>query len=372
MKRLILLGGGHAHVHVLSQLGLQPMPGVDVVLVSAYEQQLYSGMLPGLVAGHYVKEQLAIDLRRLCANAHAEFTPETATSIDAGQRLVTLADGRSAQYDVLSLDIGSAMDRDAIRGAREHALFVRPIEHFARLVDGVFEYAAQKVLDLVVVGGGAAGFEMAMAFAWRLGLPPGERARISLVAGEPGLLPMYPPRVRERAHEMLRQARVTVLNQHCLEITGTHAVLTNGARLACDVPVIATAGGPNPLLQHSGLQLNEAGYVVSGATLQSVSHPNVFAVGDTAARDDLALPKSGVYAVRAGPTLAFNLRRFLAGGTLQRWQPSLRSLSLLSCGDRTAIASWGEWSAQGRWAWWWKDRIDRAFVARYSGPKVNA
>ena len=65
--------------------------------------------------------------------------------------------------------------------------------------------------------------------------------------------------------------------------------------------------------------------------------------------------------------LAANLRRFIAAGDLLPHLPQQRTLNLLSCGERRAIASWGDWSAEGRWVWWWKDRIDRAFVRRYSG-----
>jgi NADH dehydrogenase FAD-containing subunit len=72
--------------------------------------------------------------------------------------------------------------------------------------------------------------------------------------------------------------------------------------------------------------------------------------------------------VRAGPPLALNLRRALAGGVLQPHRPQARALNLIACGEKTAIASWGPWSAEGRWVWRWKDRIDRAFVARYALP----
>jgi hypothetical protein len=59
------------------------------------------------------------------------------------------------------------------------------------------------------------------------------------------------------------------------------------------------------------------------------------------------------------------LRRFIAGGALLPYQPQQRSLNLLACGEKFAIASWGSWVVQGRWVWRWKDRIDRAFVQRY-------
>jgi hypothetical protein len=53
---------------------------------------------------------------------------------------------------------------------------------------------------------------------------------------------------------------------------------------------------------------------------------------------------------------------------LRTHTPQTRTLYLLACGERRAIASWGPWSAEGRWVWRWKDRIDRGFVARYTRP----
>jgi NADH dehydrogenase FAD-containing subunit len=126
----------------------------------------------------------------------------------------------------------------------------------------------------------------------------------------------------------------------------------------------------------SGLALDGKGFIVTGPTLQSGSHPEVFAAGDVASRIDAPHAKSGVYAVRAGPPLAANLRLWCAlgeagGVQLRRHMPQARTLNLVSCGARRAIASWGPWSAEGRWVWWWKNHIDRAFVARYSPRRLG-
>ena len=91
-------------------------------------------------------------------------------------------------------------------------------------------------------------------------------------------------------------------------------------------------------------------------------------MGDVASRHDAPRPKSGVYAVRAGPPLLHNLRRYAGGGVLKSHAPQRRSLNLLSCGGREALASWNGWALQGRWCWWCKDRIDRAFIERYRLP----
>ena len=370
MKRLLLLGGGHAHVHVLQAIAREPLPGAEVLLVTPYSRQMYSGMVPGLVAGHYSAAACAIPLQPLALAARLPLVESSAVSIDAAARKVTLADGRIAEYDVLSIDTGSVMDRSLIPGAREHGLFVRPIEHFVQLFEGLLDLAAQRVLDIVVLGGGAAGVELAMALQYRLGETGAtrgqERARIALVTGGAAPLAGYPPHVMQRAARALRQRRITVLPEVCAAIERGHVLLGNGARLACDAPVLAIGSGAPAWLTGSGLTLDERGFIVTGPSLQSTSHAEVFAVGDVASRNDVLLPKSGVHAVRAGPPLAHNLRALLAGGTLVQHRPQNRTLNLLACGERRAIASWGGWSAEGAWVWRWKDHIDRAFVARYS------
>src|SRR4249920_2402656 len=142
MRRLVLLGGGHAHVQVLAEMARDPMPGVQAVLATPYARQIYSGMLPGWVAGHYTIEQCAIALEPLARAAKVELALSPAVGLNAGERTVTLADGRVAEYDVLSIDTGSLFDRDGIPGAREHGLFLRPIEHFVELYERLLALAS--------------------------------------------------------------------------------------------------------------------------------------------------------------------------------------------------------------------------------------
>jgi pyridine nucleotide-disulfide oxidoreductase family protein len=362
LKHLVLLGAGHAHAQVLLDLAREPMPAARVTLVSPYAQLVYSGMVPGVVAGHYTGGDCAIAVAPLAARACAAFVQQAAVQIDATARTLTLADASVMGFDALSIDTGAVMDRDRIPGAREHALFVRPIEHFMQLLQPLLELAERRTLSLVLVGAGAGGVELALALQHRLG----ERARVSLVTGGTPPLPSHPAAVQARVLRALKRLGVTVFEDTCAAIEAGHVLLGSGARLACDAPVLVIGASAPKWLAGSGLALDEQGFVATGPTLQSTSHPQVFAAGDVASRSDAPRPRSGVYAVRAGPPLALNLRRFVAGGELVKHEPQSRALNLLSCGERRAIASWGNWSAEGRWVWWWKDRIDRGFVGRFA------
>ena len=371
MKRLLLLGGGHAHVHVLKHLAQQPLAGVQVTLVTPFERQMYSGMVPGLVAGHYTAQDCVIPLRPLAQAAGVAFRRASATRLDAAARQVGLDDGSALGYDLLSLDTGAVMHRGRLPGAVEHALFVRPIEDFVQRLDALWARAARGRLALAVVGAGAAGVELALALKHRLGRRDGH-VQVTLVTGGPAPLAGYPPAVLARVQRALARHDVAVVRQGAAAVEAGAVLLADGSRLPCDTAVLATGAQAPGWLIGSGLALDPQGFMLTRSTLQSTSHAEVFAVGDVATRHDTPHAKSGVFAVRAGPPLALNLRLAAAGQALLPHVAPRRTLNLVSCGDRSAIAAWGTWSAQGQWVWWLKDRIDRRFVARYAGAVPTA
>ncbi|WP_019559985.1 MULTISPECIES: FAD-dependent oxidoreductase [Caldimonas] len=370
MKQLVLAGGGHAHVQVLAAFAQQVLPGVEVTLVTPQPVQWYSGMVPGVIAGRYSAHEAQIDLAALARRAGARVVLDAVVGVRPDARQLRLASGGELAYDALSLDTGGELSRDVIDGAREHALFVRPLHAFMHLWPRLQSLAArQPGLQVVVIGGGAAGFELAVAMRHALVA----QARVTLVAGNAGLLPRFPRGLRHRALAVLKSRGITVIADDAVEIEPGQLRLSGGSRLPCDAPVVALGVQPPAWLAHSGLRLAADGFIATTASLQSVSHPEVFAVGDVSCRIDAPHPRSGVYAVRAGPVLAANLRAWAAGRPYAMYRPQRRALALLSCADGTALASWGPLSARGAWVWRWKDRIDRAFVQAYrdSEPLVS-
>jgi selenide,water dikinase len=368
MKRLLLCGGGHTHVEVLRRFGLLPVPGVEIVLVSPNPATPYSGMLPGLVAGHYRPGEIQLDLERLTRFAGARFLRTLVTGFDPGGRVATLADGATLEFDVASLDVGSRPP--AVAGAEEHAIGVKPVDRFLRVWGEWLERARRGTLGaLVVVGGGAGGVETLLAMQARFGRETGRADAVAchLVTDADDVLPDHTPRVQAILRRILAERGVALHLGSRVERVGPGAVDgANGRAVRGDAIVWATGAAPLPWLRDTGLALDAAGFVAVNDRLQSISHAHVFAAGDCATIVGHPRPKSGVYAVREGPPLAANLRAALSGRPLVRYLPQRRVLALVSTGDRYAVASRGRFAAEGAWVWRWKDWLDRRFVARYA------
>jgi pyridine nucleotide-disulfide oxidoreductase family protein len=367
-RELVLLGAGHAHVNVLAALAARPLIGVRIILVAPHPRQMYSGMVPGFVAGHYPLEDCVIPLEPLVRRSGVRWLQRSVKALDAKNNTVQLDDGSTLRYDWLSVNTGSVQNREhmdaAIPGARTHGLFVRPIEAFSALWPRVVEMGTERALRIAVIGAGAAGVELAMAIRHRF-----PQSAVTLVTGDAAVGSNYPATVQLRIQAALKLRHITVLQDTAIGLTAEEVRLGCGAGLACDVALLTTGGQPPTWLADSGLALDAKGFIAVDEYQRSTSHGHVFAVGDVSTRTDRSLARSGVYAVRAGPALARNLTAATTGGTLKAHMPPDSTLNLLSCGDRYAIASWGNFSAEGRWVWWLKNWIDRRFLARYTAQK---
>lgn len=368
MKRLVLLGGGHSHLEVLRSFGRAPLPGTELVLINPGEQALYSGMLPGFVAGHYRWEDCVFDLPRLAAYAGARFMAATASGIDPGRREVRCEDGSVTGYDILSIDIGSAALTGAVPGAAEHAFPLKPFtgvrERLRELIESVAARPGE--LRIAVVGAGAGGVEICLALEYQMRTAYGRGAvRLELVCDRE-ILPGHNSDVRNRVMRILRDRQIEVrCGSPVAEVHPGWLILTDGNRIETDRVVWATGAAPAPWLRKTGLALEERGFLQVNARLQSTSHPQVFAAGDVACIEGNDLPRAGVHAVRQGPVLASNLHRSLSGGALQPFTGKRGALYLLATGERRAVMSWGAWALEGGWIWRWKNFIDRRFMEKY-------
>jgi NADH dehydrogenase FAD-containing subunit len=355
MSRLLLLGGGHAQLAVLGALARRPRHRFNngVTLISRAPRALYTGMLPGLVAGHYAREECEIDLTALCARAGIHWIESEITGFDAAARIATLADGSRHSAERICLNLGAAPEpQPGDWPSKPAEAFV---DRWERLLDAT---PAAVPLTLAIVGGGLGAVELALAAQIRLDRRAGG-GTVWLLRGT-RWLPGEPPDLANKLARWLDRSGVLVVD-------GERAPET------LDPPPAAVwraTGVRAPAwLAASGLALDPRGFVVVDAHLRSTSHPAIYAAGDLAAPPGGPWPKAGVYAVRQGPLLAANL---LADcGAARRYTAAPRALALIGDGGTAALARYGDWVggdglAGGALAWRLKQWIDRRFVARYA------
>lgn len=366
VHEVVLVGGGHAHVLALAELARHPGSRLSLTLVTDRLSTPYSGMLPGHIAGTYTRDEMHIDLARLAAGTGARLVHAAATGIDRAARRLHVHGGSSLAYDVLSLDVGITPDVSSIDGADRHAITVKPISGFLARLDAAL--AGPAPARIALVGGGAAGVELACALRARLG--PG--CAISLLSSSP-LVPSLNDGVRRRVRAALARLAIPVDEQaRVIAVDPGGVTLADGRRHAADLVVISTAARAPAFLAESGLPVGKDGSLRIGPTLLVEGEDAIFAVGDCATRVDDPREKAGVFAVRQGPVVADNIARRARGEPLREHRAQRTFLTLLSTGDGRAIAGKSDWfAAEGAWVWWWKDWIDRRFMARFQNSRAS-
>jgi len=374
LKDLVLIGGGHAHVHVVKTFGMKPMPGVRLTLIGRDIETPYSGMIPGFVAGQYSFDECHVDLVRLAAWTGARLIQAEAVGLDRANRQVLLKDRPPVSYDLLSFDVGSSPGVEAIPGAAEHATAVKPIAELGRrwlaFVERVKDHRGP--LRIAVIGGGAGGVELALAIDHRL-RDVARDAEVAVTLATKGeILSGQAAAARRKMRAIFAGRGVRLLeNAATTRIEAGAVHLETGERLETRDVFVVTEASAAKWFTGTGLPLDERGFFAVEPTLASSGDPSVFAVGDCASVMAHPRPKAGVFAVRQGPPLADNLRRVLLGQAPQPFTPQSRYLSILGTGDGHAVATRGGWAIEGSWVWRWKDHIDRKWMRMYREPPAE-
>lgn len=369
-RDLVLIGGGHAHALMLRRWGMAPLPGVRVTVINPDPTAPYTGMLPGHIAGHYRRDALEIDLVRLARFAGARLILGRVTGIDREARQIRIPGRAPVVYDLASIDIGITSTMPEVRGFSDHAVAAKPLGRYAQAWAGyVDDVAAGRAgARVAVLGGGVAGVELALAMAERLrgARKPTKQAEVVTVleAGATALPGLGDGARRALLAHMTRLGVRVICGVRAQAITRGTIHLSDGQIISSDFTVGAAGARPQDWLIETGLDLAD-GYIRVGPTLQSVSDPLIFAVGDCAHMTATPRPKAGVFAVRQAPVLYDNLRAALSGRRLRAYRPQRDFLKLISTGGKGAVADkWGL-RLDGALLWRLKDRIDRKFMQKF-------
>jgi selenide,water dikinase len=337
---LLLAGGGHTHALVLRRWLMQPHRrplASRISLVSRHSSLCYSGLVPAVLAGFQDPSSCRLDLRRLCALANVAFVQAEIVGLDPAARLLQLEGRPCLAFDRLSLDLG------AFTPAAAGEIAVKPLEPFLAWCEEAVPSEPR------LRGGGASAVEVALALRAR-----GARPQLLLRGSSLHLASAAANRLAER---LLQEAAIPLRRQ-----------------VGEDQPAdVACTGGRAPRwLAAAGLPVDPAsGRVLTDPSLEVLEHPGLFAAGDCGLIARHPRPPSGVWAVRAAPLLAINLRRSLDGRPLVRWRPQRWALQLLGDGGLRgrpgALAFWGPFAiGPSPWLWRWKQHLDQRFMAEFA------
>ena len=406
-RRLVLVGAGHAHVEVLRAAAQQAFDA-ELVLVSPSAQQLYSGMMPGQLSGQWPESALTIDVPALCRAAGARFVESSAVRIDATAVTVEVecANGERVGATHASCDIGATPIGLELSGVRAHAHRTRPVEQWRALIaradvlahadtavvstryapgpvipDATSNAASSAsfnstnaVIPCCVVGGGAAGVELALALAQRFS-SAAKLFNVTLLSASGDVPTGFSGRVTARVQALLTTRRIRVLHSaRVLEVTAAAVVLDDGRSIESDFTVWTTGAAAPSLFRDSALPCDGSGFLTVDETLRATSGVPVWGAGDCIAMASAPwMTRSGVYAVRAAPVLAHNLRvacsgvatGVATGGSMRSFVPQRQTMFILDTADGAALLCRGSIAVHSRWALWLKRWIDRQFVKRY-------
>jgi len=372
---LLLVGGGHAMLPTLAQADRWTQDGIKLTLIDPYRHLYYSGMMPEHLGGVYTKDEIRIDLSRLCRSADVRHLPEAVDRVDADAQTVTTDAGRTLSYDVLALDVG---------GVNPHlpstSVATKPIARLQAIEDRIQQVLAQTdaSLRMTIVGGGAAGVEIALNVLGRFhAAGRSNDLSLTLLESKQRLLNRFPEGMSAHVTRRLR-ARGAILRfgARVATTTADEVVTTDETPFPSDVVVWATGSVGPAFLRTSAMPTDQRGFLCVTPGLHPPGRRRVFAAGDCATVAGYThLQKVGVHAIKQGPVLQANLDRTLRSlqttgrpppaDDLKLFRPYPVAPLILSTGTHDGL-----WTAGSAWVRHplllrLKHYIDRAWIRDY-------
>ena len=365
-QEIVLVGGGHSHSLVLKAWAMNPIKGVKLTLISPTPEVVYTGMLPGFLAGHYKLSEISIDLVKLCRYANATLILGKVTEISKTKNTITIQNREPISFDVISIDVGASSSLNEPVVAPEVLHSVKPFDDFVKKWE---KYCSNLVVKSIkprvaIIGGGVAGCEIALAMTQSFRNLGWREYEISILEKQK-ILTQVRPHTRVLLRRILANYSIDIYENFTIKSVAGGVISSNdNIILKADFIVVSLGACPHNWLFNTDLPLKN-GFIKVDQNLRIVGTTNAFAVGDCAHFTSYPLPKSGVYAVRQAPILIANLRAVLKETKLKTYSPQKKHLKLISLGEKKAISDYFPVSFSGPLVWCIKDYIDRRFMKKF-------
>ena len=367
-KQLILIGGGHANVQVLKKLCRNNIKGLHTILISENFEATYSGMTPGFIHEDFSKEEISIDLQRLCFNAGATFIRDKVIKLDTNHRELQLQNLPPVNYDLLSINTGSISNTKKINIENSSkCFFVKPISSLVKNLSKIDQIVKNKKNKIVIVGGGVASYELAFSLKRRYEIPLEITILGKKILNEKNLN----KKTKNSLKKIAENLSIREYAGEVISISEKYLTLNNGDKIDCDISLVSTGASIETWLLESNLIKDEKGFIKVNNNLLSINEKNVFVTGDACNIENKPKPKSGVMAVRHGEILKENIFFKLTGKSLIKFKPQKNWLYLIGTYKNYALLNYFFLSFHSRWCWKLKVWIDKNFIKKFKFTNIQ-
>ncbi len=372
-KKLLLAGGGHAHMMLLARIGYLTKEGYEVTVVQPSDHHYYSGMGPGMLSGFYTADDIRFRTRFVVERQGGRFIRDKVIHIDADNRIVKLESGICEEYDVLSCNTGSFVPFTAIKGKTDRIFGAKPIERLLEAQKQIITGCNNHNLSIGVIGGGAAAAEIAGNVHLLAKKNGCKGVKIRVFAGRK-LMKNAAPAIQRIVRKYFQKKNIIIDESgHVERIENSTVIMQNGQNHTPDYIFLATGVQPSPLFSASNLPTGPDGGLLVNKYLQCPDHPEIFGGGDCIYYEPRPLAKVGVYAVRQNPVLLHNVVAGLQGNDLLKFNPGGGFLAIFNLGEEYGALQKGPFHWGGKASFILKDYIDKKFMTRFQDlEKENA
>ncbi|WLR52641.1 FAD-dependent oxidoreductase [Bacillus tianshenii] len=360
MKKLVLVGGGSAHLFVLKQLQQKKLNDVEITFISSDRYQYHSNMFPGFAEGLYSKEEIRIDLKHLADAAGVQWKEGSVLSLDPNGKVILTEQGEVLSYDVISFNIGALTEGFNIPGVAQNSETIRPNY---KAIDAIEQVRNEE--KLVVVGEGLSSAELSLSLqAWRrkqhINTPVTYIYSSHLIANKKTkTCEKIEAFVRKKGVNIKSNTKVTKVKPQSLETSTNETV-------PFDNLLWLTEPKAPDLFKLAKLPVDEKGFLLVEKTLQLKKYPSIFGAGDCVTiNSEPIVQKNKRVSDKEGPVLYKNLVGYFNTGEGELFEPIEKRASLLSAGDKQGMFFFNGHVFFSRWAWYLKDKLDRSFIDKY-------
>ncbi len=361
-KQLILIGGGHANIQVLKKLCMNNIKGLHTILINEHFEATYSGMTPGYIHKDFSKEEISIDLQRLCFNAGATFIRDKVVKIETNYQKLELQNLPSMYYDLLSINTGSISNTKGIKIENSsRCFFVKPISLLVKNLSEIDQIVKNKKSKIAIIGGGVASYELAFSLS--------RRYENNLEINILGKNILKEKNLNKKSKKSLKKISnylgIKEIQGEVVSISKTHLTLKNGVIFECDLSLVSSGADIETWLSKSSLNKDKNGFIAVNDNLLSTNDERIFVTGDACSLENNYRPKSGVMAVRQGEVLKENIFYKLTGRPLIKFRPQKNWLYLIGTYENYALLNYFFLSFHGQWCWKLKEWIDKGFINKF-------